>query len=165
MRIHKSCFVFVFLFFNCDLSMDFNVNIRQAPYFIVLGVVIYWAMHMQHGKFQFYIEITSQVLTIDPRWKLNYERAIMSLPYVYVHVIHVRQILTAIRLKIWTSLGTSFWFFLSQQDLHFSREAGFEQRVWLLSLLVKCLKKTCNLNCCRAHQYEIGRVGEGCVCV
>ncbi len=61
--------------------------------------------------------------------------------------------------KIWTSSGSSFLIFLSQQyHLHFSTEAGFEQRVWLLSLLVKCLKKTCNLNCCRAHQYEIGLV-------
>lgn len=46
--------------------------------------------------------------------------------------------------------------FLSQLGLHFSTEEGFEQEVWLLSLLVKCLKKTCNLNCCRAHQYEMG---------
>lgn len=63
--------------------------------------------------------------------------------------------------KIWTSSGNQNFLliFLSQQwHLHFSTEPGLEQRVWLLSLLVKCLKKTCNLNCCRAHQYEIGLV-------
>lgn len=120
------------------------------------------ATSREHASILCWNDITS--ITVDPLWKLNHERSIMFFVSVfhvqYVQVLHDRQILTAIRLKVWTSSGTSHWFY-PQQDLHFSTEAGFEQRVWLLSLLVKCLKKTCNLNWCRAHQYEIGWTGGG----
>lgn len=141
--------------------MDFTANIRETSCFHPLSLA-YAVWQILVSMRQFYAEMTSQVLLLIlcGSWIMRDASCFLSPSFMYVQVLHVRQILTAIRLKVWTSSGTSHWFY-PQQDLHFSTEAGFEQRVWLLSLLVKCLKKTCNLNWCRAHQYEIGWMGGG----
>lgn len=61
--------------------------------------------------------------------------------------------------KSWASSGTSFWFsFHSTSICIFQQRQDLSKECDCSLLLVKCLKKICNLNCCRAHQYEIGLV-------
>lgn len=140
-------------------------SLHRLYCFIVFAVVTcrdtYEACEILQGNFQLFIKITCRVSTLKERRASEHQAFSLSLSGVRLRLTCRPAPNCGERLRISTWTGTSslifsFFFFLSQQDLHFSTEAGFEQRVWLLSLLVKCLKKTCNLNCCRAHQYEIG---------
>ena len=168
--MEKETWTHVFLETNVSgLSIDFIANIREESHFIVLCS---WHLlnktcaprQILQSNLQFHIETDGEIKIQYYYWS-SVEAELQRIynvewlqfqPMCPGHSCKTKSVYMSE--KILTSSGASFRFSFHSNGICIFPLRQDMSKDCDCSLWVKCLKKTCNLNCCRAHQYEIGLV-------